>query len=77
LFPPPKKIGISSQYFDYFVKENKIAGVMGRIPEGAGTQAIMKQLHVSKKTQESVSVSLQISKSLKAGFSLEVIWNKR
>jgi hypothetical protein len=52
LFPPPKKLGVSSQYFDYFVKENKIARVMGRIPEGAGHQAIMKQLHKSKKTQK-------------------------
>jgi hypothetical protein len=52
LYPPPKRIGISSQYFDYFVKENKIAGVMGRIPEGAGPQAIIKQLHISKKTQK-------------------------
>jgi hypothetical protein len=77
LYPPPKRIGISSQYFDYFVKENKIAGVMGRIPERAEPQAIMKQLHMSKKTQKSASVSLQINKSLRAGLRIEVIWNKR
>jgi hypothetical protein len=59
------------------VKENEIAGVMGRIPERAEPQAIMKQLHISKKAQKSVSVSLQINKSFRAGLSLEVIWNKR
>ena len=37
---------------------------MGRIPKGAGLQAIIKQLHISKKTQKSVSVSPQINKSL-------------
>jgi F0F1-type ATP synthase delta subunit len=59
------------------VKENEIAGVMGRIPERAEPQAIMKQLHISKKTQKSVSVSLQINKSLRAGLSIEVFRNKR
>jgi predicted ester cyclase len=46
--PTGKQIDLPYEYFDYTVKDNKINGVLGRIPEGAGSQAMMKQLGISR-----------------------------